>query len=108
RHPDRAIFRSCADSKTEDAMTLMIVRHKVRDFAAWKAKFDGHKPAQQAAALSNSRVYRSALDPNEVVILFDVGSIDKAKAFGTSADLKAEMASAGVIDQPTVFLLNEA
>ena len=30
-------------------MGLLIVRHKVKDFATWKKAFDGHTAAQKAA-----------------------------------------------------------
>jgi hypothetical protein len=50
-------------------MGLMIVRHKVKDFATWKKSFDGHAAAQKAAGLTKPRVFRSADDPNETIIL---------------------------------------
>jgi hypothetical protein len=90
------------------AMPMIIVRHKVKDYAAWKKVFDADKPNQTAAGLSNARLFRSDGDASEVVILMDAASVDKAKMFAASPDLKAAMQSAGVVDQPTVFLLNEA
>ncbi len=89
-------------------MPLMIVRHKVKDFAVWKTAFDSHKSAQASAGLSNPRVFRSADDPNEIVVLFDAQDIAKAKAFGAAADLKASMMAAGVIDKPDAYFLNPA
>ena len=88
-------------------MGLVIIRHKVRDFAAWKKAFDAHAGAQKAAGLTNPRVYRSADDRNETVVLFDASDMSKAKAFGTGADLKSTMQAAGVTDQPTVYLLEQ-
>ena len=52
-------------------MGLVIVRHKVKDFAAWKRAFEDHASARGTAGLSNARLFRSADDPSEVVILFD-------------------------------------
>ena len=86
-------------------MGLMIIRHKVKDFAAWKKAFDGHAGAQKAAGLTNPRVFRSIDDRTETIILFDMQDVAKAKAFRSSADLKSTMQSAGVLDQPTVFFL---
>jgi hypothetical protein len=59
-------------------MALVIIRHKVKDFAAWKKVFYGHASAQSASGLSNPRLFRSADDPSEVVILFDAADISKA------------------------------
>jgi hypothetical protein len=89
-------------------MAMMIVRHKVKDFAAFKKVFDSHKGAQTAAGLSKPRIFRSADEPNEVVILFDAQDIAKAKAFGASPDLQSKMAAAGVIDKPDLYFLNPA
>jgi hypothetical protein len=89
-------------------MALVIVRHKVKDFAAWKRVFNAHAPARGTAGLSNTRLYRSVDDPSEVVILFDTDDIAKAQQFVDSADLKSAMTAAGVIDKPDVFILNAA
>ena len=89
-------------------MAMVIVRHKIKDFDTWKKAFDGHKPAQAAAGLSNPRVFRSADDPNETVVLFDAQDIGKAKTFASSADLKSTMQAAGVVDKPDVYFLNPA
>ncbi len=89
-------------------MGLVIVRHKVKDFASFKTVFDDHRSAQTGAGLSNPRVFRSADDPSEVVILFDAQDLAKAKQFASSPDLKAAMASAGVIDKPDIYFLNAA
>jgi hypothetical protein len=92
----------------ETVMGLIIVRHKVKDFAAWKPAFESHTPAQTAAGLSNPRVFRSADDPSEVVILFDAQDIGKAKQFVGSPDLRSAMATAGVTDKPDIYFLNAA
>ena len=76
-------------------MALVIVRHKVKDFAAWKNAFDAHASARGTAGLSNTRLFRSVDDPSEVVILFDTDDIGKAKQFIESPELKLAMAAAG-------------
>jgi hypothetical protein len=89
-------------------MGLMIVRHKVKDFRSWKKAFDGHAGAQKAAGLTKPRVFRSADDPNETIILMDYKDLKMAKAFGASADLKKTMETAGVVDQPTIYFVEQA
>jgi hypothetical protein len=61
-----------------------------------------HAGAQKAAGLTKPRVFRSADDPNETIILMDYKELKKAKEFSTSADLKKTMMDAGVVDQPTI------
>ena len=86
-------------------MTLAIIHHKVRDFAAWKQAFDDHASAQTAAGMTNGRVFQGVDDPNEVTILFDVADIARAKEFAGSADLKTAMEGAGVVTAPSFFYL---
>jgi hypothetical protein len=50
-------------------------------------------------------VYQTVDDPNDVVILLDMADVGKAKAFANSEDLKVAMQRAGVIDTPTLHLL---
>jgi len=89
-------------------MPAIIVRHKVKDFAAWKPFFQAHESKRAAAGLTNPRLFRSADDPSEVVILLDAADLDAAKAFAGSAELRSEMAAAGVVDKPDVYFLNTA
>jgi len=89
-------------------MPLVICRHKVKDFTSWKKSYDAFAGARIAAGLTNGRVTRSADDPSELVLLFDVANLDRAKAFSSSESLKAEMQGAGVIDKPDIYFLADA
>ena len=89
-------------------MGLLIIRHKVSNFAKWKKFFDGHAAAQKACGLTRPRIYRSAGDKNEIIVILQMKDVRLAKTFGASPDLKSTMEAAGVIDQPTVYMVNEA
>jgi hypothetical protein len=89
-------------------MGTLIVRHKVKDFASWRKAFDSYAGAQRAAGLTNPHVYRSTDDRNETIVVFDMREATAAKKFAASADLKLATASAGVIDQPTMYFLEDA
>jgi hypothetical protein len=86
-------------------MGMLIVRHKVRDYSKWRPFFDAHAGAQKAAGLSNPRVFRSANDKSELVILFDSKDTRMAKDFAASSDLKETMKKAGVVGAPTTYFL---
>jgi hypothetical protein len=87
-------------------MGMMIIRHKVRDYGQWRPIFDGHAEMQQAAGLSNPRVYHSAdSNKSEIVVVFDTKDTTMAKDFAASADLKEAMTKAGVVDTPTIYFL---
>jgi hypothetical protein len=86
-------------------MNHLLMRHKVSDFATWKASYDAHAAARASAGLSELHLLRSIDNPNEVVMLFAAADLNKAKAFAASDDLRAAMQKAGVIDKPDVYFL---
>jgi quinol monooxygenase YgiN len=77
-------------------MPTFLVRHRVADYDAWRAVYDGAGPMQQAAGVTDAAVYRDADDPNVVLVLHRFGSRDQAEAFMANEDAKATMAAAGV------------
>jgi hypothetical protein len=84
-------------------MSKAIVRHKVKDYAAWRPYFDADLGNQTAAGLTNPQVYRSESDKGELVLVWDAADVAKAKAFFASPSLKATMIEAGVMDTPSVY-----
>jgi hypothetical protein len=74
----------------------------VQDYAAWRPVYDAHEAARTAAGLTNGRVYRSAEDPNDILILLDMADRRRAEEFGRSDDLRDAMRRAGVVGQPEI------
>jgi hypothetical protein len=83
----------------------VLVRHKVADFAKWKPVYDAHLSARQKAGLREEHLFRNADNPNEVLLLFSIEDVDKAKAFTASDDLRQAMEKSGVSDKPDVYFL---
>jgi hypothetical protein len=52
------------------------------------------------------RVFRSADDKSEIVVVFDTKDTKTAKDFAASPDLRETMAKAGVMDDPTIYFLD--
>jgi hypothetical protein len=75
---------------------------KVKDYAAWRKGYDDHEKARHAAGITNGRVFRSAEDPNDVLILQDVADVAKARTWLGGDELKAAMTKAGVVGSPNV------
>jgi len=85
----------------------VIVRHKVRDLEAWKPFFYGDSKRQRDAGFTRWDLMRNRQDENEVVIIFDCEDLDKARPMFSDPGLAELMKRAGVLDQPTVFFLEE-
>jgi hypothetical protein len=86
-------------------MAFILVRHKVRDYSRWKRGYDAHAGARRKAGLKQKALLRSVRNPREVVILFQAGSLQKAKAFGSSPNLRKAMKAAGVVGKPEMSYL---
>lgn len=91
-------------------MGMVVVRHKVRDFALWKQHYDDPANANPrvAAGLINDRVLQMVDDPNNVVVIFEYQDLEKVQEFTSSPDLKAAMESAGIVEEPTIYFTKEA
>jgi hypothetical protein len=80
----------------------MVVRHKVTDYDKWLASFEAHDSMKLANGLHNYVVGRSMDDPNMLLVATKADDLDKAKAFGKSADLRAAMKTTGVLGMPVI------
>jgi phage terminase Nu1 subunit (DNA packaging protein) len=89
-------------------MIHVIVRHKVADYDRWKEAFDNHLSARKAAGEVASKVLQSVDDLREVTILLDWDSLERARRFAGSDDLKQVMQRAGVVGEPDVRFLQDA
>ncbi len=87
-------------------MRYLMIRHKVKDFTAWKSVYEEHLTARQRAGLKDLFLLRSAANPNEVIILFESEDHAKAREFAESEDLRQAMERAGVADQPEIYFLD--
>ncbi len=87
-------------------MATMFVRHTVADYAAWRRIFDAFAPTQEQMGVTDKAVYRAADDENDITVTHDFSSVEEAKAFAASAELKAAMHDAGVTSAPTIWFTN--
>jgi hypothetical protein len=81
----------------------LMVKHKVKDWDAWKKVFDSHKQARMDAGLTDRVVAYTVGDNHSVTLVFAVADVDKAKAFMNSKDLKDKMKEGGVEGPPNFF-----
>src|SRR5258706_14271558 len=61
---------------------LMVIQHKVANYAKWKPFYDAHDSVRKANGLSNYIVGRGIDDSNVVIVALKISDIDKAKAMG--------------------------
>jgi hypothetical protein len=89
-------------TNTQHTNDNLTVHFKVKDFNAWRTSYDVNAKNRTSAGITNSKVFRNADDPNEVVILQDVADVAKARTWLGSEDVKAAMQKGGVIGSPSI------
>ena len=81
----------------------MFVRHEVADYGAWRAAYNSFAPTQKKMGVISKAVYQSTDDQNDVTVIHDFHSLEKAKAFAASPELKSAMGKAGVKGAPQIW-----
>jgi hypothetical protein len=84
---------------TNENLTL---HFKVKDFKAWRTGYNGNEKSRLSAGITNGRVFHSADDSNDVVVLQDVADVAKARTWLGSEDLKTAMQKSGVLGSPSI------
>jgi len=88
-------------------MPYLLVHHTAEDYAKWKPVFDQHATNRKNSGSKGGQLFRSADNPNELVILFEWDDLDKARQFTQSDDLRKAMQRAGVVGRPDLYFLEE-
>ena len=89
-------------TNAQHANENLTVHIKVKDYATWRTAYDGHEKGRVSAGITNGRVFRSAEDPNDVVILQDVADVSKARTWLGSNEMKSVMEKSGVLGSPSI------
>jgi hypothetical protein len=82
----------------------MLCRNRVLDFFRWKEIFDAHSRAQEDAGLRLINMWRSVDEPNNVFLLFEVTSVEKAREFISTPEAARAGEESGVVDGECHFI----
>jgi hypothetical protein len=85
--------------------SIMIVTHKVSDFAKWKASYDEHDSMRLVHGIHSYVIGRGVQDPNMVLVAVKADDMAKAKAFAKDPSLKKAMQKGGVIGTPSISFI---
>jgi hypothetical protein len=93
----------CVAAPALAADVHMFVRHEVADYATWKKAYDGFRATQKKMGVVAQAVYQSVDNPNDVTVTHDFHSLEQAKAFAASPELKSAMEKSGVKGAPQMW-----
>jgi len=81
---------------------MIIVTHKVSDFAKWKMSYDEHDSLRLAYGVHSYVLGRGVHDSNMVLVVTKADDMAKAKAFAKDPSLKKAMQKGGVTGAPSI------
>jgi hypothetical protein len=84
---------------------MLVVKHKVSNYAKWKTSYDAHDSARLANGIHNYVIGRGLLDSNMILVAVKVDDTAKAKAFAKDPGLKKAMQKGGVTGVPSFSLV---
>ena len=88
-------------------MVAVIVRHKVKDYDAWKPVFDEHGTVRRQHGATGHHLYRVAGSTTDQVIINTFPTIEQAHAFAGDPSLREAMDRGGVEGSPEVTFAEE-
>jgi hypothetical protein len=85
--------------------SMMLVVHKVSDFAKWKVSYDGNDSMRLASGIHSYVIGRGLTDSNTVFVALKADDMAKARAFAKDPGLKKAMQKGGVTGQPSISFI---
>ena len=85
---------------------FVLVTHKVEDYDRWLTVFQSTGALKRKYGWKQSAVYSVDGDRNNVMVMEEFASLDKARAFAGSPELKAAMGKAGVAGPPVIQFIS--
>jgi len=79
---------------------MMVVKHKVSDYAKWKTSYDANDSIRLANGIHSYVIGRGLKDSNMILVAVKVDDMAKAKAFAKDPGLKKAMQKGGVVGTP--------
>ncbi len=87
-------------------MLTVIGSHEVKNFTDWKKAFDADETSRAQAGIKTIGVYKSVEKPNDVTFILEAPSAEIINGMMSSPKFQETMKNAGVINEPTIKLLN--
>ena len=84
---------------------MMLAKHRVRNYAAWKSSYDAHDSLRLVNGLHSYVIGRGVQDSNTVFVAVKADDPEKAKIFSKDASLKQAMQKGGVLGTPEMKMV---
>ena len=88
-------------------MPYLMIQQRVMDYTQWKAIFDAAGVTRQANGSRGGQLFRSASDPNEVIMLLEWDVLEQARQYAQSEEFHEALQRAGVVGSPAISFLKD-
>ena len=90
-------------------MAYLLGMFKVKELAQWKTAFDSEegKALRKAGGMKSYQLFQTEDDANSLVILCRFDSMDRARKFMQSDELREASEQSGVIEQGGTYFIEE-
>jgi uncharacterized protein (DUF1330 family) len=89
-------------------MAAVIVQHHVEDFDRWLPVYKEHGEVRRAHGGTGHQIFRTAGDPNDLVVVNEFDSLEGATAFMQDPSLQEVMAKAAINSEPKIWVCDDS
>jgi hypothetical protein len=90
------------------AQATLIVRHQVKDYAAWRSVYESVDDLRKQHGSTASEVLVDPTSKQDIFVLQRFPTLEQAQAFAGSGELREAMGRAGVAGTPRIEIAVEA
>jgi heme-degrading monooxygenase HmoA len=87
-------------------VAFTITRGRTKDFDNWRTNFDSLNERRRSSGVKNATIYRSAADPNDLLIVLEWDNLNNAQQYFQSQDVKQAMERGGYERVEIAYLEN--
>ena len=87
---------------------FLIVRLTVRDYPVWKSTFDEYREVRATHGCSGHTIYRNAHHPNDLTIVYEYESQERAEEFMRDPSILESLEVGGVISETSATWTEQA
>lgn len=80
---------------------------EVKDFGKWKSDWDSSVDMRRAGGQGAFQIFRTKDDPSKVVLFIEWNSLDNARKFMQSKELREALKQSGVIELGDTYFLEQ-
>jgi hypothetical protein len=70
----------------------------VADYQRFREVYDAGTTAREAGGMHNELMFRNPNDPNDILIMSTVDSVERAKAYGQSDEVRQRQRASGLLE----------